>query len=53
MLGGGVHQLGVADLVEEVSIGVSRIVKVTGIPNMGRTATVIVRGSNKVCCAPS
>lgn len=42
------EKLGVADLVEEVSIGVSRIVKVTGIPNMGRTATVVVRGSNKL-----
>uniref|UniRef100_A0A7S0QWK5 T-complex protein 1 subunit delta n=1 Tax=Pyramimonas obovata TaxID=1411642 RepID=A0A7S0QWK5_9CHLO len=42
------EKLGHAELVEEVSVGASRLVKVTGIPNMGRTATVVVRGSNKL-----
>ncbi|KAH9545897.1 hypothetical protein CY35_12G070300 [Sphagnum magellanicum] len=40
------EKLGRADLVEEVSVGSGRIVKVTGIKNMGRTTTVLVRGSN-------
>lgn len=40
------EKLGHADLVEEVSVGNGRIVKVTGIKNMGRTTSVIVRGSN-------
>ena len=37
-----------ADLVEDVSVGNGKIVKMTGIKNKGRTATVLVRGSNKV-----
>jgi T-complex protein 1 subunit delta len=37
-----------ADLVEEVSSGTSKFVKVTGIQNQGRTVSIIVRGSNKL-----
>eukprot|EP00877_Chromochloris_zofingiensis_P003962 jgi/Chrzof1/13567/Cz08g02120.t1 len=41
-------KLGSADLVEDVEVGKGRIVKVTGIQNKGRTATVLLRGSNKM-----
>lgn len=37
-----------ADLVEEVSSGTNKFVKVTGIQNQGRTVSIIVRGSNKL-----
>ncbi|MBA0615988.1 hypothetical protein Godav_016083, partial [Gossypium davidsonii] len=43
-----VEKLGHADLVEEVSLGDGKIVKVTGIKDMGRTTTVLVRGSNQL-----
>jgi len=43
-----VEKLGYADLVEEVSVGDGKIVKVTGIKDMGRTTTVLVRGSNQL-----
>jgi len=42
------EKLGAADLVEEVEVGKGRVVKVTGIQNPGRTATVLLRGSNKL-----
>eukprot|EP00250_Pteridium_aquilinum_P001518 c11714_g1_i1 orf=139-1737(+) len=42
------EKLGHADLVEEVPVGSGRIVKITGIKNMGRTTTVLVRGSNQL-----
>ncbi|GFY95635.1 TCP-1/cpn60 chaperonin family protein [Actinidia rufa] len=42
------EKLGYADLVEEVSIGDGKIVKITGIKDMGRTTTVLVRGSNQL-----
>ncbi|OMP10776.1 Chaperonin Cpn60/TCP-1 [Corchorus olitorius] len=42
------EKLGHADLVEEVSLGDGKIVKVTGIKDMGRTTTVLVRGSNQL-----
>ncbi|ERN06187.1 hypothetical protein AMTRI_Chr06g170660 [Amborella trichopoda] len=42
------EKLGFASCVEEVSIGDGKIVKITGIKNMGRTATVLVRGSNQL-----
>ncbi|PKA54842.1 T-complex protein 1 subunit epsilon [Apostasia shenzhenica] len=43
------EKLGFADLVEEVSIGDgSKIVKITGIKDMGRTTSVLVRGSNQL-----
>lgn len=37
-----------ADMVEEVSSGINKFVKITGIQNQGKTATIIVRGSNKL-----
>lgn len=37
-----------ADLVEEVSSGSSKFVKVTGIQNQGKTVSIVVRGSNKL-----
>ncbi|KMS97523.1 hypothetical protein BVRB_5g126360 [Beta vulgaris subsp. vulgaris] len=40
------EKLGYAEMVEEVSVGDSKIVKITGIKDMGRTTTVLVRGSN-------
>ncbi|KAM1938284.1 hypothetical protein FF1_015903 [Malus domestica] len=42
------EKLGYADMVEEVSLGDGKIVKITGIQNMGRTTTVLVRGSNQL-----
>ncbi|EEB15125.1 Hsp60 protein, putative [Pediculus humanus corporis] len=42
------EHLASADLVEEVFAGSSKIVKITGIQNQGRTITVLVRGSNKL-----
>ena len=41
-------KLGSANLVEEVSAGSGKVVKVTGVPNPGRTVSVLVRGSNKL-----
>ncbi|XP_012857017.1 PREDICTED: LOW QUALITY PROTEIN: T-complex protein 1 subunit delta [Erythranthe guttata] len=41
------EKLGFADLVEEVPLGDGgKIVKITGIKEMGRTTSVLVRGSN-------
>ncbi|KAK0181158.1 hypothetical protein PV327_003464 [Microctonus hyperodae] len=37
-----------AEICEEVSSGSTKIVKITGIQNQGRTVTVVVRGSNKL-----
>merc|ERR1711959_831856 len=42
------EKLGHAQLVEEVAVGQGRVVKITGIENMGRVATVLLRGSNKM-----
>ncbi|KAL6760482.1 chaperonin complex component [Haematococcus lacustris] len=42
------EKLGTAQLVEEVEVGKGRVVKITGIQNKGRTATVLLRGSNKM-----
>lgn len=42
------EKLGAAALVEEVEVGKGRVVKITGIQNKGRTATVLLRGSNKM-----
>ncbi|KAG2491247.1 hypothetical protein HYH03_010454 [Edaphochlamys debaryana] len=42
------EKLGSAALVEEVEVGKGRVVKITGIANKGRTATVLLRGSNKM-----
>uniref|UniRef100_A0A804NVN7 T-complex protein 1 subunit delta n=1 Tax=Zea mays TaxID=4577 RepID=A0A804NVN7_MAIZE len=41
-------KLGYADVVEEISVGEGKVVKITGIRDMGRTATVVVRGSNQL-----
>merc|ERR1712198_47633 len=35
-----------ADLVEEVQTGSSKCIKVTGIPNAGKTVSILMRGSN-------
>lgn len=37
-----------ADLVESVSAGSTKVVKITGIQNVGKTVSIIVRGSNKL-----
>ncbi|PWA34269.1 hypothetical protein CTI12_AA620730 [Artemisia annua] len=42
------EKLGFADMVEEVSCGDGKIVKITGIKDMGRTTNVLVRGSNQL-----
>merc|ERR1712209_269605 len=41
-------KLASADLVEEVSTGSSKVVKVTGIAKQGNTVSILVRGSNKL-----
>ena len=42
-------KLGTANLVEEVSAGgSSKIVKVTGCPNQGKTVSILLRGSNQL-----
>ncbi|KAJ6794205.1 putative T-complex protein 1 subunit delta [Iris pallida] len=42
------EKLGFAELVEEASVGDGKLVKITGIKDMGRTTTVLVRGSNQL-----
>lgn len=37
-----------ADMAEEVSSGINKFVKITGIQNQGRTVSIIARGSNKL-----
>merc|ERR1711972_1169747 len=39
---------GKADLVEEKNTGDGKIVKVTGVPNIGRTVTLLCKASNKL-----
>ena len=41
-------KLGYAEVVQEESYGTSRLVRFTGILNMGRTRCIIVRGSNNL-----
>jgi len=41
-------KLGAAAICEEVQVGVGKVVKVTGIVDAGRVATVLLRGSNKM-----
>eukprot|EP00124_Ichthyophonus_hoferi_P003075 Ihof_evm10s244 gene=Ihof_evmTU10s244 len=41
-------KLGYADLVEEVTTGDSRVTRMTGVPNVGKTVSILVRGSNKL-----
>ncbi|KAL4440992.1 hypothetical protein ABPG77_010423 [Micractinium sp. CCAP 211/92] len=46
------EKLGHAALVEEADLGKGgKVVKITGIENKGRTATVLLRGSNKLALA--
>ena len=48
------ERLGSAELVEEVTMsgaGHSKVVKLTGVPNPGRTQTILLRGSNKLVLA--
>ena len=45
-------KLGRADLVEEMSTGEGKIVKITGTPD-ARTTSILVRGSNKLVCLVS
>merc|ERR1719502_147556 len=42
------EKLASAQLCHEVQVGQGKVVKVTGIENMGRVATVLLRGSNKM-----
>eukprot|EP01137_Pigoraptor_chileana_P023695 Opistho-2@90425 len=42
------EKLGSAELVEEVTAGEAKIVKVTGVPPGARTVSIVVRGSNKL-----
>merc|ERR1711988_926728 len=41
-------KLASAAMCHEVQVGQGKVVKVTGIENMGRVATVLLRGSNKM-----
>jgi T-complex protein 1 subunit delta len=40
--------LGSAELVEEISTGSSKVVKITGIQNQGKTVSILVRGVNRL-----
>ena len=42
------EMLGTAEMVEEVQTGDSKLVKITGIQNQGKTVSIVVRGSNKL-----
>jgi len=42
------EMLGYAELVEEVSTGSSKVVKMTGVANPGKTVSVLVRGVNRL-----
>jgi len=41
-------KLGSAQMCEEVSVGSGKVVKVTGIANAGKVATILLRASNKM-----
>jgi T-complex protein 1 subunit delta len=41
------EKLGRAELVEEVSSGEAKLVKVTGVPNPGRTVSILLRGPGR------
>lgn len=45
------EKLGSADLVEEVPTGSSRVVKMTGVANAGKTVSLFVRGSSDLVLA--
>ncbi|VEL40119.1 unnamed protein product [Protopolystoma xenopodis] len=40
--------LGSSDLAEEIDLGGSKVVRISGIQNKGRTVSVLLRGSNKL-----
>ncbi len=40
--------LGSAEYVEEISTGTSKVVKVTGVANPGKTVSILVRGVNRL-----
>ncbi|KXJ25757.1 T-complex protein 1 subunit delta isoform X2 [Exaiptasia diaphana] len=42
------EMLASAELVEEVPVGTSKVVKITGVANPGKTVSILVRGSNKL-----
>ncbi len=42
------EKLGSAALVETASVGKGKVVKITGVANPGHTASVLLRGSNKL-----
>ena len=42
------EKLGSAGLVESVEVGKGKVVKITGVANPGHTASVLLRGSNKL-----
>lgn len=42
------ESLGSADLVEEAQTGDSKVIKITGVANPGKTVTLLLRGSNKL-----
>jgi len=42
------EKLGSSKLVEEVGTSDGKIVKITGVPNSGKTVTILCRGSNKL-----
>merc|ERR1719446_49496 len=42
------EKLGKAELVEEVTTGEGKVVKVTGVPNAGKTVSLLCKASNKL-----
>jgi len=42
------EKLGIAELVEEISTGTTRVVKMTGVANPGKTVSLFVRGSSEM-----
>ncbi len=42
------ENLASADLVEEITASGSKLVKISGISNPGKTVSIMVRGSNKL-----
>jgi len=42
------EKLGTATFVKQVSTSEGRVVKITGVPNPGKTVSVLIRGSNKL-----
>merc|ERR1719258_233103 len=42
------EKLGKADLVQDVATGDGKVVTITGVPNVGRTVSLLCKGSNKL-----